>query len=694
MSAKMITMTRFIAKFAVAALVFWCHAASTPQDATSAVLAGRVTADRSGKPLGGVKLLLESPALLAPREAATDGDGRFRIPLLPGGHYSITYALEGYVSRRITARLVAGSVANADAKLKAVGASGAQSEITETNAQLPARVQFDKTETVVQTVYSSDFLESVFGFGQPAVEPAVPKTRKALTKPPILGVSLKGASESEILEMAQTLKKTGLKDKGYNYIILSNWQSSARSIDNKLRFDGGLFSDGPALVKKLKNDYGIKVGLNTSISDLTSGGKPGSMGFEELDARTFAEWGIDYVQVEYSHVTDVAKDKNGMGEGAWPTSTPDLNYVGYNKLNGATALETRPPWKSFALSGGARIFGNRLTGLSANGGTATFTIKMAAADAGKYMVAFGYNKQRNGDASRERLIQAVVSNKAASVHDEVYNIEFPRSSMWHNESRATGVIDLKGGTNTITLRNPVTGRESDAAARYSAMAAAFQKHCPSAIFAINDLGLAGSIQWANNVGTFAYSARAASDPTDMASIKAAYSSAIANQSPKAITDLGPINLSLAGENIKTQLSIWSILPSPIILNATSEKLCEHASIFGNEHILGILNDSLCLQSKLVSVPPDSTEVVARPLGGNKIALLIYNKGAAPVATLIEMDDIHGYYKSLGLPRARRYEALDVWSGRTQIVNDVLSVPWLPADGAALYIIKPSSNRSR
>ena len=525
------------------------------------------------------------------------------------------------------------------------------------------------------------------------IRPQAAAAPKVFAKSPIMGVSLKGASEKDILEMAQALKKTGLKDKGYNYIILSDWQSSKRSVDNKLRFDSGLFSDGAALLKKLKDEYGIKVGLNTSISDLTSGGKPGSMHFEALDARTFAEWGVDYVRVDYSHVTDAKKDKNGAGDGAWPTATPNLNYVGYNKLNGATAFETRPPWTDFILSGGASISGNRLTGLSANGGAATFTIKVPADDAGKYMIAFGYNKQRNGDASRERLIQAVVSNQAAGVYNEAYNFEFPRSSMWHNESRAAGVIGLKEGTNTITLRNPVTGRESDAAVRYRYMATFFQRHCPNALFAINDWGRAASLAWIDGEDTFAYSARAAADPIDMASVKAAYDSAIASQNTNIITDLGPINSFLTEEEIKAQLSIWSVLASPIILDSGAEKLSEYANLFGNEYMLDILNDSPRIRGKLVSAL-NGVDVVARPLSGNRVALLVYNKGAAASAVPINIniDDIRGKDSRVELPKARHYEVTGVWSGRTERVAKTLLVPQIPANGAALYIIKASTTR--
>jgi hypothetical protein len=501
--------------------------------------------------------------------------------------------------------------------------------------------------------------------------------------PLIMGVLLKGADEKDVLEIAKTLKKTSLKNKGYDHIILTDWQSSRRSVDNKLRFDRGLYGSGALLLKTLKEDYGIKIGLNTSISDLTDGGKPGGMYFESVDARTFAEWGVNYIRVDYSHVTDVVKDKNGTGDGVWPTTTPNLNYVGYNKLNGATAVETRPSWTIFILDGGANISDNRLTGLNTNGGMATFTVNVSAEDAGKYMIAFGYNKQRNGNTDRERLIQAVVSNASAGVYDDVYNYEFPRSSRWHNESRVTGIITLKEGTNTITLRNPVTSRETDARERYKAMAVTFDDYSPDTLFAVNDWGRANSSAWAD---AFAYSARVAADSTDWAAVKAAYNSAITSQNSNIYTDLGPVNTFLTEEQIKTQLSIWSILASPMFLDTTAERLTKYMNLLGNEYMLNILTDSLRFQGKRISML-NNVDVVVKPLNDNKVALLVFNKGIAPAATRINLLDLNHRDSRVTLPVASSYEVTDVWSGRTDNkVPQTFTTPEITADSAALFIV--------
>lgn len=49
---------------------------------------------------------------------------------------------------------------------------------------------------------------------------------------------------------------------------------------------------------------GLKFGLYEDWGTHTCGGYPGVLGHEELDAKTFAEWGVDYVKLDgcYSNV--------------------------------------------------------------------------------------------------------------------------------------------------------------------------------------------------------------------------------------------------------------------------------------------------------------------------------------------------------------------------------------------------------
>src|SRR3954454_12773687 len=62
----------------------------------SARIEGRIT-DETGGALPGVAVTVKSPALQAPQlETVTDNDGRYRVPGLRGGSYTVTFALGGF----------------------------------------------------------------------------------------------------------------------------------------------------------------------------------------------------------------------------------------------------------------------------------------------------------------------------------------------------------------------------------------------------------------------------------------------------------------------------------------------------------------------------------------------------------------------------------------------------------------------
>jgi alpha-galactosidase len=43
---------------------------------------------------------------------------------------------------------------------------------------------------------------------------------------------------------------------------------------------------------------GLKYGLYSSAGEYTCEGRAGSLGNEEVDAKTWAEWGIDYIKYD------------------------------------------------------------------------------------------------------------------------------------------------------------------------------------------------------------------------------------------------------------------------------------------------------------------------------------------------------------------------------------------------------------
>jgi len=47
----------------------------------------------------------------------------------------------------------------------------------------------------------------------------------------------------------------------------------------------------------------VSFGIYSDAGTETCGGYPGSKGYEEVDAKTFAEWGVDYLKYDACHNT-------------------------------------------------------------------------------------------------------------------------------------------------------------------------------------------------------------------------------------------------------------------------------------------------------------------------------------------------------------------------------------------------------
>lgn len=104
-------------------------------------------------------------------------------------------------------------------------------------------------------------------------------------------------NETVFLEVGSLLTSLGLKDLGYEYVNIDDcWSDKAYQRDNvtgKIRPDYSKFPDGIKHTADEIHKLGFKLGIYGDAGDTTCGGYAGSLGHEELDAKTFAEWGID-----------------------------------------------------------------------------------------------------------------------------------------------------------------------------------------------------------------------------------------------------------------------------------------------------------------------------------------------------------------------------------------------------------------
>jgi alpha-galactosidase len=112
-----------------------------------------------------------------------------------------------------------------------------------------------------------------------------------------------GVTESDILTSARRLVSTGLAADGYKTVVIDDcWMASARSAAGKLVADAATFPDGIPYVARQVHSLGLKFGIYESAGTATCAGRPGSYGHYTQDADTFANWGVDFVKLDFCHL--------------------------------------------------------------------------------------------------------------------------------------------------------------------------------------------------------------------------------------------------------------------------------------------------------------------------------------------------------------------------------------------------------
>ncbi|HLV87757.1 MAG TPA: alpha-galactosidase [Candidatus Sulfotelmatobacter sp.] len=139
--------------------------------------------------------------------------------------------------------------------------------------------------------------------------------------------------EQTIRDQADAMVSTDMRDLGYHYLIIQECIAPSRDASGQVVPDSKRFPHGiPALVDYI-HARGLKAGIYTDVGPYTCYSKThyeGSYDHESQDAQTFANWGIDLIEVDYCN-----KPKNHSGrelygrmaEGIRKTGRPMLLYI-------------------------------------------------------------------------------------------------------------------------------------------------------------------------------------------------------------------------------------------------------------------------------------------------------------------------------------------------------------------------------
>ncbi|WP_410606175.1 glycoside hydrolase family 27 protein [Amycolatopsis sp. lyj-109] len=121
-------------------------------------------------------------------------------------------------------------------------------------------------------------------------------------------------TEDVVRKAADALANTGLRDAGYQYVVVDDcWQAATRAADGSLQPDPKRFPHGIADLADYVHSRGLLFGIYAvpgsrtcaMANDAYPASGIGSLGHERQDAETFDRWGVDYLKYDWCNADTV-----------------------------------------------------------------------------------------------------------------------------------------------------------------------------------------------------------------------------------------------------------------------------------------------------------------------------------------------------------------------------------------------------
>jgi alpha-galactosidase len=103
-------------------------------------------------------------------------------------------------------------------------------------------------------------------------------------------------TDKDIRDTADLLVSTGMRDAGYVYVNIDDTWEGERDAQGRIQ-SNSKFPDMKALADYV-HSKGLKLGIYSSPGAKTCARFEGSLGHEDQDAQTYADWGIDYLKYD------------------------------------------------------------------------------------------------------------------------------------------------------------------------------------------------------------------------------------------------------------------------------------------------------------------------------------------------------------------------------------------------------------
>jgi alpha-galactosidase len=106
-------------------------------------------------------------------------------------------------------------------------------------------------------------------------------------------------TEDLVKSAADALVSSGMKDAGYEYVVIDDCWQVSRDATGNIVADAKTFPSGIKALADYVHSKGLKFGIYSDAGTMTCAKRPGSRGHEFQDALQYASWGVDYLKYDW-----------------------------------------------------------------------------------------------------------------------------------------------------------------------------------------------------------------------------------------------------------------------------------------------------------------------------------------------------------------------------------------------------------
>lgn len=549
-----------------------------------------------------------------------------------------------------------------------------------------------------------------------------------------------GNTQELTKQMADAMVELGLDEAGYEYLVLDDGCYRTERVAERLSNEEQKFPDGFRMLADHIHGKGLKFGMYNDIgTNLCVGAAVGTCGYEDLDARSYADWQIDFIKVDNCYyLWDNATFSAGTN--ARYVYAPNIRGI---EVSGNGFRQTCQAEEHGAFTGqGAFLhrngyatnigtFDGTNTGVTPVGersGELVFCID--APEDGSYGIAVEYaTGKEEGVGEWLQLAVGEPARETRYCDGLLPETADPEAFTWSQPITVT----LQKGRNIIRLMNH--RRQENVLCSYAALFEGLNRANPghNVCFSICEWGKTQPQNWGYKVGdswrilndiTFQVGSdgdpgRAAWASKDTASITSQYNKAVVMDEfaglDKGWNDPDMLVIGMDGITpvmCRTHMTMWCMMNAPLMLGMDLRRIRKGDAlwqIIANRAAIALNQDSLGIQAKRIwcsidrehpdtsyITDNDRVDILAKPLADGAVALCFINLSGEcrEEEYAVCVEDIARYIGHKMVDRERfvkasAYQLADIWSGsQSENTTGRFSVSGLDAYDCVTYRVTP------